>query len=212
MLIRKTILFILSVTIVNFSEAQTDNTFAIKGKFWILPVFVTAVQTGIGLEYGFKDKYSISLEYELAFISYPNDYGDSIGPRMSGTYNSVICTFKKYMDWHKEYKPYLALFGHFGLEKYNFEKGYITDTITYDQIQYSYGFLVGIVIPIGRKTACDINIGPYWKLKNIHDVYTDNGAIIDDRFSQQNFGIRAEVDIVFIAKRNNGHLLSQAHY
>ena len=201
----------------NSHISQTDSphhAFSVKAKLWIWPVFMTAIQLGAGAEYGFKDRYAISAEAEFSFYNFPNDGGsDSVGPRLNTNFGGIILTFKKYYMVRGS-ALYLGVFGRYGVKSITFDAGYITDTTSWNQYQYSLGMVVGGIIPIGKRLSIDFNLGPFYKEKYTHSVYTQNGSIVDIHNHSGNFGLRLSCDFSFGFPKKSRHLMqhNQPYY
>ena len=187
---------------------KAHHGLALKAKIWIWPLFFTAIQTGFGVEYAFKDVHALALEGEYSFYSFPNDTGDNIGPRIDHVFEGITLTYKRYC-YLRHGVVYAGAFIRDGKMLLDIEQGYRTDTLSLSQNQYSVGAIVGMTTPISKRLDIDWGIGVFYKEKFTHKVELVDGAISDTHQQQGNFGLRLTADIVYIFKRKKcAHLIS----
>ncbi len=182
---------------------KSENSFAIKGKIWPWPLFFTAVQVGVGAEYGFKHKYAVQLEAEASNVSFPNDTDEHVGPRMNREYAGFVLTFKKYTGT----SLYWAAFARYGTFNLGIEKGYKTDTISYHQSQYSAGLLLGFAAQCGKRSTLELNFGPFVKQVDGHNIYHQDNIIVDKRLNYMKFGVRFDAIFSRNLKLKSKHLM-----
>lgn len=206
------------------ADSARGNTLAIKGK--VLPWLAgpEGINYTLGIEYGFAKRHSIGIDFVYNDYSFPNEVYDSTqgsyraGPRAYTVSRGVFINYRRYyMSGHNYFSkplnwlsggnggvPYLSAFLRYGKLDLHYPDGYTGTTVSYDEWQYSGGFLFGTVVGI-----FDFNTGPFYKEKYIHDVQQGFPWGSSDVHSiSKNFGWRLGVNLFFNIKRNSNHYLA----
>lgn len=201
-----------------------NNTIVFKGK--ILPWLAgpSGINYTLGIEYGFGKKHAIGIDAVYNDYSMPHDVYDSAsgsyqaGPRAYTVARGLFLYYRRYgisgnnffarpLNWLSGGNggvPYISSFLRYGKMDLHYDAGYATNTISYDEWQYSAGVLFGAVMGI-----FDINTGPFYKQKYIRQVQSGYlGSISDVHLITKGFGWRLGVNLFFVAKRNSNHYLA----
>jgi len=201
------------------SSDSLPNTFSIR--VHILPyVFGNdgGISYAIGGEYGFHKVHAIGID--LAYTDYHSgeEMQDTTtglskpAPRQRWVQRSILLSYRYYFSFRQgknnSYRSYLSAFTRLGNMDYHPEEGYkyqdatLRNRVKYDEQQYSFGLLYGILSPfnIGDFNV-DFNTGPFWKWKFDQDVRLENGTNVLHHEQSNNFGWRLGLNFALIYKR-----------
>ncbi len=204
---------------------KDNGTWAIKGK--VLPwaaMFMPfqGINYSIGVEHGFGRVNAVGLDLvyndNTSYKDYPAAGGsqDSSGPNAYTVSRGAFLYYRRYLDlnrcsfiwptsklYNAGFLPYASLFARYGKTDYHYDHGFETNNISYDEWQYSGGFLVGVV-----SSYIDVNMGPFYKQSYISEVVNLNGVNLLSSHMKPSFGFRVGVNLFYVIKRNTNHLLS----
>jgi hypothetical protein len=199
------------------------NLWLVKGK--ILPWFFlseSGINYTLGTEYGNGKKHSIGFDLVYNDGSSGHEVYDSAtngyvsGPRRYHVSRAVFLNYKRYFHspgarvdrWiekvfgQSEHIPYIGSFVRYAKVDYHFQPNYETNTVSYDEWQYSAGIVAGVLVSV-----FDINIGPFYKQKFISEVIADGGNELHSSV-KNSFGLRIGVNVCgVLARRSHYHRL-----
>lgn len=181
----------------------------------------SGITYALGTEYGFGRVHSIGVEVVYRDMSTGHEIRDTVsgqykpGPRMYSVERAVLVDYRRYISdgwWYDKLArllkvdplPYIGVFGRCGNLDLHPEKGYETDVLSHDELQYSGGILLGVVL-----TNVDINIGPFYKQRHTTERVMENAIPVTHSSWTGNWGLRVGVNLIGVLSRKNGHILSE---
>ena len=225
--------FLFVVAAINgFAQDDSSNvqpmhhTWAIKGK--VLPwstliIPFQGINYTLGVEYGFGKLNAVGVDLVYNDNSSHQDYYDTVkkedatGPNMYSVSRGVFLYYKRYLDLKNtllykpmvritgdSYLPYISPFVRYGKKDYHYDAGYETSNVSYDEWQYSAGFLVGAV-----SRFFDFNIGPFYKQTYISDVEKVQGVNVLQSSVKPSLGFRVGINVFFIVRKKGDHVLAK---
>lgn len=189
-------------------KTSRDNFWAIKGK--ILPWFgILSGQSGInsliGVEYGIKRSHSLGLDvyfnrwhlWEDRYDPVKNEYVAEYAIRYRT--KDLFLNYRYYfMDFKNAPKvvPYFGAFVSPGYFHEFYDEGYVTNVKDYKEIHYSAGTLIGIrLAPDPKRLGGDINLGFFYRRKDIEEVTEENSVNVTSGGTAYNFGMRIGLNL-----------------
>ena len=200
-----------------FNSKSTYECITVKGK--ILPwMGIAAGQTGInsliGLEFGFKKRHSLGIDLYSNRWKWTEDRYDSVKQDYVAIYSAryrdhaVFLNYRFYFNNTKLREKYgkslyEGIFTRLGKWHQYYDKGYVTDIISNDEIHYSAGLLFGILFSSApKKLGGDINLGFYCKYKEMTEVIVENQENVNHNSFNTGFGIRMGLNFYLWGYRN----------
>jgi hypothetical protein len=192
------------------------ETWGIKGK--ILPFLVGnsgGINALIGFEYGFCKNHSIGIDlYFLAMESSNDMVFDTAGVRHdvgNDQYTidkALFINYRYYLPlkhpWRNPARAYyFGCFGRYGQLRNIKDPLFNKNFVRSDEVHYSAGIVFGALGKFSHKKrlGLDLNIGIFYKEKDITDVTNRNGSIYTTVSRPDNFGFRIGLNLYLMYYR-----------
>ena len=196
-----------------FDSRDSVETVAIKGKMLPWMVIGMGINYTLGAEYSFKHVNSLELLAVYNDWSAPAEKWDTTSltyvpaPRTYVVSRALFFSYKRYFNWHHKKSPnpircYAGPFVRYGKNHEFYQEGTPTNYIKFEQLQYSAGGLVGVLLYWGDNVGVDLSMGGFYKIKDTDETYYQDDFLINRQYRTDNWGFRIGVNVSILLRRN----------